>query len=287
MGLQVLTALWGQRHVELFDKACLTSLRWDRNLEALRSLKAKWNIFADDEHHAQIAKMMPTGIHFNIRSTTTLRDYIDQVQSASIWQMKQCLESGDKLLLAPPDTIFGDGTIENLWKIGKDKGSCVVVAHPRVLPSILGGYLDSYSNYDLVGKAFLHLHKSWSDAEIGHPAQNSYVGGVAWQKLSRDLYSVTHRLPTVYLADFTEEDLSYFKSAISFGHFDHMWPGDILVPRGRQRYVGSSDACFIVEVTEADKNVPPIIPNAPIEGFWRAHTHNVHNSMIQAIFRGI
>ena len=292
MGLQILTALWGEKHVNLFERAALKSLTWPANLDTLRGLEAKWNIFADDEHHSRIAKMIPTGIHFHIRSTKTLRDYIDQVQSATLWQMNECIKNQDKLLLAPPDTIFGDGTIHNLWKLGRDKHSCVVIPHPRVLPSFLDALTedDDFDNESLVTLAFEHLHKSWSDAEVGHALQNSFVGGVSWTRLQGSkmdsLYSVVHRLPTVYLADFTEEDLNYFKSAGSFGHFDHKWPGDILVPRGRQRFCGSSDACFAVEVTEAEKNVPPIFDQAPVEGFWKNDVHNQHNAQITAIFRG-
>jgi hypothetical protein len=291
VGLQILSSVWGKKHVELFKRTAIKSLSWPKNLETLQNLKAKWNIFADEEHHQEIVQAMPTGIHFNLKSSVLLRDYIDQVQSASIWQIKECLKSGDKLLLAPPDSIFGDGTVQGLWTLGRDKGSCVVVPHPRVLPSIgQAVYGDNwYTNAELVSISFRHLHKSWSDAEDGHPMQNSFVGGVEWTKVTSrpyDLYAVTHRLPTVYLADFTDEDLQYFKSASSFGNWDHVWPSDILVPRGRQRFCGSSDACFVVEITEEDKNVPPILEKAPTKGFWREHPHNKSNAQITAIFRG-
>lgn len=278
MGLQILSTVWGKKHHEMFFKTAFASLLWDENKEALKG--AKWNIFSDDPKTIEISIPPDTGINFNIQSTEKLRNYIDQVQSASIWQMEQAIESGDKVLLAPPDTIFGDGTVDGLLAAGRDSESVVVVPHARVLPSILDVNMSyGLDNQMLMTSAWDHLHDSWIHAERGHPNQSSYVGGVEWWWAGRCIQG-THRLPSPYLISFTGEDLNYFKSAISFGHFDHMWPGDILIPRGRQRYLASSESAFIVEITEADKNVPPIVENQPKSGFWRDNPHNKANAQV-------
>lgn len=286
MSLQILTTCWGP-HIELFQKTALRSLAWEDNRAALQRIKAVWNIFCDDTKKMEkICKKSELDIKFNIQGTEKLRDYIDQVQSANIWQMKESIETGDKVLLAPPDTIFGDGTVDGLLQAGQDQESVVVVPHPRVLPKILDDTFlpNGFNNEMLVAASWEYLHDSWVHAERGHPNQSSYVGGVEWWKFG-DIIQGTHRLPSPYLIQFTKEDLQYFQAAISFGHFDHMWPGDILLPRGRQRYVASSDSCFIVEITEADKNVPPIIENQPKTGFWRSNPHNINNAMITFTFR--
>lgn len=283
MGLQILSSVWGKHHVEMFENVLLKS--FSGNEQALKG--AKWNIFTDEEFSSYIERQVNAILpdtEVKIGSITDLRRYIDITQSAVIWQIEECLKSEDRLLIAPPDTFFGVGSIHGLLEIGSEKGSCVVVPHPRVLPSITP-YLEPMRNPQLVSLAWEHLHRSWSDAEVGHPMQNSFVGGVAWKKLSKELYAVTHRLPTVYLADLTTEDLEYFKTTPSFGSFDHLWPGDILLKRGRQRFIGSSDACFIIEVTDPDKNVPPLWDGPPTE-FWRKHFHNEMNKQISAIFRG-
>ncbi len=291
MALQILTCVWGKSHIELFKKTALESLSWDKNKKALTDAQAIWNIITDDvDAMKELTKHLPEPIYpiINIRSMEDHRDYIDQVQSASIWQMERSVESKDKVLLAPPDTIFGDGTVANLLEAGKDNESVVVVPHARVLPSILTE-MDSFylpvDNAPLVSLAWRHLHDAWVHAERGHANQSSYVGGVEWWRVG-NIIQGTHRLPSPYLIQFTKEDLLYFRSAISFGHFDHMWPGDILIPRGRQRYLGSSDAAFIVEITEADKNVPPIIEGQPESGFWRDHLHNRSNGQIIFTLRG-
>lgn len=290
MSLQILSIAWGKRHIELFQQTALRSLSWPKNRAAIQAVNATWNIFTDDTNMARMKDICHIpGIEFNIQSTTKLRKYIDQVQSANIWAMELCIERKEKLLLAPPDTIFGDGTILGLLTAGFDQDSVVVVPHPRVLPTILdnGDMAVSYNftNSELVDLAWDYLHDSWVHAERGHSNQSSYVGGVEWWR-SGDNICGTHRLPSPYLCSFTQEDLMYFKSAISFGHFDHKWPGDILIPRCRQRYLASSNAAFIMEITEADKNVPPIIENQPSHGFWRNDIHNQANGQIIFTFTG-
>lgn len=291
MSLQILSCVWGSNHIDLFRRTALESLSWDKNKKALVEAQAIWNIITDQvDTMKELTKDLPEPLYpiVNIRSIDQHRDYIDQVQSASLWQMERSIEAKDKVLLAPPDTIFGDGTIANLLAAGSDEGSVVVVPHARVLPTILD-HMDSFflpvDNAPLVTLAWEYLHDSWVHAERGHANQSSYVGGVEWWKVG-NIIQGTHRLPSPYLIQFTKEDLMYFQSAISFGHFDHMWPGDILIPRGRQRYLGSSDAAFIVEITEADKNVPPIIENQPKTGFWRDNLHNKNNAQIIFTFRG-
>lgn len=288
MGLQLLTCVWGKKHIELFKQTAFRSLTWDKNLKALSDARAVWNLFTDDVNAMMNIIDNDLGITFNIQSTEKLRDYIDEVQSASIWQMEQALEKNDQVLLAPPDTIFGDGTVQGLLSAGQDEGSVVVVPHARVLPSILTKDLEIHDveNDMLVDLAWEHLHDSWVHAERGHANQSSFVGGVTWWRAG-DVIQGTHVLPSPYLLNFTNEDLQYFRSAISFGHFDHMFPGDILIPRGRQRYLTSSDSAFMVEITDPDKNVPPIIENQPKTGFWRDNLHNKSNAQVIFTFKGV
>lgn len=289
MGLQIFTAVWGEAHVEIFRRSCLKSLAFKKNKKDLLEAKPEWNIFTDPKFFEYlksiIDQVIPEFPVINLVSTEELRDYTDPIQSAVIRIIKKCIVREEKLLMAPPDTIFGDGTIRGLLAAGREKFTCVVVPHPRVLPAIMDD-LPACTNPQLVTKAWKYLHRAWSEAETGHKRQNSYIGGVKWSEIEPKLYEVTHRLPTIYLAEFTEEDLMYFKAQGSFGGWDHTWPGDVLIHRGRQRYVGSSDACFIVEITEADKNVPPIFRGGHPDDFWKNHAHNSANKQIVSIFRG-
>jgi hypothetical protein len=286
MSLQIMTLVWGDKHLEMFKKTCLASFAYPKNRGALRSAGSTWNIFTEEKYYDQISNMVSEAlpaVEIELKSISSLRTYIDNCQSALVMMVEKCIASGDKFLMAPPDTIFGDGTIGNMIKLCRDKGAAIAVPHPRVLPAILEEMAGPLSNQELVALAWKHLHKSWTDAEVGHHTQNSFVGGVDWQYLDDNTISVLHRLPTVYMADFAPEDLQYFKLCISFGSFDHEWPAELVKIR-RQKFVGSSDACFIVEITEKDKNVPPIWPGDPNK-FWQKHLHNELNAEVAAIFR--
>ncbi len=289
MGLQLVSCLWGDKHLELWRETCLRSLAMPENAQALVKAGAHWNIYTEEKYFDyfkdKIHEAIPNFPSVEFISTNKLRDRIDNTQSAMIKQIEKCLQVEEKMLLCPPDTIFADGSVDGLLQAGRDKDSVVVVPHPRVLPSIRGRRFGTCA--EMVDLAFLHLHRSWSEAEVGHPRQNSYIGGVSWSRVSDSVYAVTHLLPTPYLCSFTREDLQYFQSQIGFGAYDHTWSGDILIPRMRQRYVGSSDLAFLCEITEPEKNVPPIVRGGDPDKFWKDHTHNRNNRQILSVFRGI
>lgn len=292
MKFQILSVFWGNPYATWFMKGCLKSLAFPKNKKAIDTYCSVWNIFCDDNQIEMIREAtkitFPT-LSIKIRSTDELRAFVDQHQAAMCWQVEECLKAKERLLFAPPDTIFADGTVKNFLSLGREKNSCVAIAHPRVLPELLleMNTLDIQSPAKLVNRIWNegHLHQSWSDAETGHPRQNSFIGGVRWSELEPNLYLITHHLPTVYFADFTDEDLMYFKVCTGFGHWDHQWPSDILLRQCRQRYVGSSDAGFICEITHKEKNIPPVQPGNTDE-FWRSFPHNLQNRMTQIIFRG-
>lgn len=284
--MQLLTIVYGEKHIDWFKRGLLGSLCWPRNKAIIEG--STWNIFTDDENKLKLL-VLESGlkVKLNVKHTNTMRRYVDLPHSAIVWQIEECLKTKDRLLFAPPDTIFGDGAIEGIHKNCRETGAAVASAHPRVVPDILSSLEGRHrpsTNADLSTLAWQTLHRSWQEAETGHVRQNSFVGGVSWNK-TRDVISVTHRLPTTYMVDFTEEDLNFFKVAHSFGAWDHDWPTHILYPRGRVRYLGSSDLAFVCEVTDKDKNIPPIVPNANPDDFHHKRPHNELNKQFVSVFR--
>ncbi len=202
-------------------------------------------------------------------------------------EMGACITYNCQSLTAPPDTIWGDGSITNMIEVGSQRDTVVFAAHARVLPTIID-HSPMKSNAGLVKLAWEHLHKTWKDAEVGLVKVNSYIGGVSWRYLDENLYSVCHRLPTPYLCNYTPEDLVYFKNQIHYGVLDHSWPAECLIHTERMRLMGSSDGAFMVEITEAANNIPPVEHYHPDEAdhFWRNLKHNKVNRMFSVIFRG-
>lgn len=290
-GLQLMTIAHGDKHVSLFIKACYQSLCFPSNKETLSNKHVSWSVWTDNKHIEKLNALLTEtfkGAKIKVRSIDKLRKYTDIVQSALIHQIEDCLETKDRFLMAPPDTIFSDKSLANLLNIPAKTGICFAIPHMRVLPSVLeeNTLQSNTHSKHLFRLGQRHAHRAWIQAEMGHPEQSSFIGGIWWKKLSSTLYAVSHKLPTIYLIDFTLADLEYFKTCTSSGDFDHVWP-QTLIQQGRYKYIGSSDIAFMLEITEAHKNVPPWTPGQPTDGtFWQNHGHNQINDCFIATYRG-
>lgn len=306
----IFTMVWGSHHVELFKKSCFRSLHWPKNLERIRG--KDWFIYTHPSHFDEFQSLFKNS-PFNLKllGIPESASFLPGVKPV-MWNeceqgivllyglkfmIRHSIENHSRMLFAPPDTLFGDGTIPNMIEAGSTPGTAVTVAHPRVLPSILeeidviGATTGPISNAKLVTLFMRHAHDSWKYAEIGHEHNNSYVGGISWKKLESGLYLMQHRLPTAYFVDFVAPDVDFFWGQVSFGGWDHRWPSENLIRFERMRYVGSSDACFIVEVTDWDKNVPQKMDKKNTEGYpddhyWNVHYHNSINRQFSVILRG-
>ena len=306
--LRIYTAVWGTKHLELFEKTILRSFLWNENNAALLRENVTWSLHTNKKDSARLIQLCKrTGIeNYELTEITHPTEGIIELQGGHPdigaillnnfkSEISRCLDTNARLLLAPPDSLFGDGTLNSLFSIGSQDGVCVAVPHPRTLPSIFEypsrlceSLKDTLTNAELVTETFRNLHKTWSEAEVGFDKINSYVGGVMWRKLSHGLYSVQHRLPTNYLLHFIPSDLQFFEQQICFGAIDHLWPTK-LIKEERERVIGSSDAAFICEVTEAHQNIPPAYPyvNREPDRFWRSAHHNIFFRQVNCIFRGV
>lgn len=294
--LRVLTSVWGDQHMDWWRRAALPSLMWPQNKEALSG--ATWAFLSRKENIDGIQKYVKdSGISVKDIEIYDMGDALSAnphaagavIKEVLMVEAHKCLTFDSQLLLAPPDTIMGDGSIRNMREIADQRDVVVLAAHARVLPSIIDTVSDKpMSNAKLVGESFKQLHASWKYAEVGLLQANSWIGGVSWKYLSENLYAVQHRLPTPYLINFTPEDIVYFRSQIHWGVIDHSWPGDMLVPAQRQRLIGSSDGAFMAEITPTDVNIPPCehIRTNEVDLFWRNQPHNIQNRMQSLIFRG-
>lgn len=285
--IHVLTIAYGEYHTLLFRQCCLKSLSLPRNKEIINSQDVHWHVFTDEMKIESVTEWIKKTVpltNTHVRPMSDLRRFIDPTQSALILLMEECLKDDSPLLFAPPDIFFGDGSINGLMKTGWQKDTVTVALHTRVNPSILLEEAPK-TNAQLVSSSFRHLHRSWLDAELGHARQNQWGTGVCWQQIETNLYSAIHRLPTPYWLKFTKEDLNYFSIQGGFGHFDHKWPGDILLPRGRQRTVTSSDIAYMVEITEPHKNISTM-PGGDPNGFWQKNVHNEINKQFLFTLRG-
>ncbi len=299
--LRIFTVLWGDQHFDWFEKGLVRSLAWPKNKAALQH--AIWMIYTmpnEMQRAAEIAaRVIPNDQIECISLLTLLQGGLPTAPTflfrALMASMHECLSDGSQFLMAPPDTVFSDGSIPSLIESGQSAGSCIAVAHPRVHPSILNHIAENEpaTGAHMISLSFSpeHLHRTWSESEVGREMVNSYISGVSWRRLSSGMIAVTHRLPTVYLANFVSSDLNFFmhpkhNQPHNFGFWDHQWPSE-LTNHGRQRVIGSSDAACIVELTEPTNNIPPLRNANPFDpsAFCRQEPHNIANLNPLVIFR--
>lgn len=199
-----------------------------------------------------------------------------------------CLVDSSPMLMATPDFIYGNGTIETFARVANEPGSCATIANIRVLPSILPEIADMTcpTNSMLTSVAFSCLHRSWSESP-----GNLYRSGVRINGIAQKLWAVEHWMPSPFYYNFLDCDRQHFREwherkPPGFGIVDHLFP-TYLLEQERLRYIGSSDAALMCEVTDPEMNVPPLnAAGDPQDKFFRNHFHNNIQRQFVSIFRG-
>lgn len=287
MTARIFTPVWGS-HLDLLQNFVAASLGWKKNASALRGRGATWEIYtleADANRCFDIASSL--GIKFTVHLLTERETNGEMQQQAFLEEMTKCVEEKRPMLTVMPDHVFGDGTIETLLKVGDVPKVCVGFPHIRVeQESFTENFEGPYTNAQLVSMAFKYPHKTWVEGNGSRHMTNTWCGGVVWNKISDNLYAVQHRLPSCFLANLEESDIVWLKSSGFAGGWDHIWPSK-LVREERQRIIGSSDACFVAEMTPRDENHPPLNPKDEYEPdrYSGSADHNRVNRNLVSIFR--
>jgi len=164
---------------------------------------------------------------------------------------RRCLDEQAILYLGTPDFIIGNRSLFNSVTLSFGKNQCFASAHARVSLDILE-QLESKSVYgisnpDLVrlGMKFLHKNLKYANERID---KNTTQKGISYQKVSSNIYTVTHNLPSPYLVFPLEEDHDFFCKCMDYNMWDREWL-QMLIKTNRIKVSGSSDLYFGVELT--------------------------------------
>lgn len=278
--VEAYTLVYGETFLDLFSKTA-KSIAFPMNSHE----HVTWNIFTDffafDFIRETVNRILPRE-KVKLFPVSALKRTNERALSGLLWQIESCLRTESSLLMLPPDTIWGKGSIENLLQLNDEKKN-VAVAHPRVLPTITDEF--EYFNTDnkrLTTLAFKNAHQSWTDAERGHAKQNTFRGGIEWEKIAGKTI-VTHYLPTVYLANLNQRDYDFFDTAPYYFYYDSVWP-EKLVQEDRLFYMGSNDLVFNCEVTLPQGRIPEVVPGEPKRDFHNKHFHNKVFSNFRVVF---
>lgn len=287
--MRLFTLCWGEPYFTWLEHALLKSLLWPLNHAAVLAHGTEWNIYTRDGDREKLAPIVERlGLPIQFHSFSMNNSSGESLQPALLDHLRNCLQTGRAAFVAPPDTVFGEGSVAAICAIGAVPGTCVAVPHVRINGGAyaqLGGH--PWSNEDLVDFSWQNLHRTWLDADASLGNTNSFMGGVSWRRLRKGLYAVTHRLPTCYLANVDASDVAWLAQQWETGTWDHTLPTK-WVKEQRQRTIASSDAAFIVELTKETDNIPPCQPSNPSEPdkFWRDLEHNYVARNVVTIFRG-
>jgi len=140
-----------------------------------------------------------------------------------------------------------------------NRNLCIAAVHLRVDESIflrlIGNIPGEISNAQLVSLSLKAPHQNLTDSFIDKEMNCSYISGISIQKINSNIYTVTHRLPAIFLANFNKSDIKYF-TRYSFNAWDHAWPS-LLIKQRRYKVVGSSEVFFMTELTKASSHICP------------------------------
>ncbi len=172
---------------------------------------------------------------------------------------RRCIDEKAMFVMAPPDTLFSNGSLYNSVMSVYYKKMCFASAHPRVNYTLLqdenicnmttkGTQVESAT---LVNLAITHLHDKYIYANDMLDENTTYAG-VSIRKINNKIYNVIHNLPTTYVVYPQEEDYKFFKRSGDFNQWDREWL-ELLVKRNRVKISGSSDQFFCVELTSPDE----------------------------------
>jgi hypothetical protein len=296
--LRIFSVVYGEKFCDLFERIALRSLM--QPLNAMVASAAHWSIYTMEQDAARLRAMVPGAeITTFIATDKTTGEQVASVPAGTaiahgclLHEIRRCLAEQATMIMAPPDTFWGDGSLVNLVAVAGDNNlNCIAAPHPRVnREDFLAALPDGpIGNAELVRLSLAHLHRSWREADAARLDTNTFFTGTSIQALpTSNHYAVRHRLPTCYLARFTEDDFKFFngKLPVEGGPWDHWWPA-LLVRQERHRCIGSSDAFFVAELTAADAGVPPTV--AQVEGqsdrYCRGELHNQVNRNFVSIWR--
>jgi hypothetical protein len=263
--LVIFCPAWGQKYLDYLRRYALPSVMQPGNLPACgyeqitvlastvgdKSLLENILVQGFDPLPAAIhVKAYPESPHHALAQLEHLRHVI-----------RNCIESRRRMLLMMPDTIIANGGIFNMRQYARGKPVSVAAPHLRVTENPEQPV--PISSKELVNWAMAHPHQSLTDSFCDKD-HGTLTGAISLTRITPQMTTIIHYVPTVYLAWFTESDAAFFGRAPLFCEYDRSWDKH-LESEGRLRVFGSSELFFAVELTDPDKNRIVVVPGSKLE----------------------
>ncbi len=250
--IYIFCPVWGS-YLELLMSYALPSALQSGNIPKLleEGYEIELYVYTDEEFEIKI------DIPVHMRLVETSGVLVEVLADILTKHMKMCLENNAIMLWLPPDLIIGNFSWYNVVKLSEHKLEAIAVAHARVLinnfvkmkevEDFKDGKVE-LSNPVLVRLAF---ENPFLDRVFDHHDENNTFQGMAVRRISENLYSVVHNLPSVCVLRPQRYDVDFFKEVKSLNMWDRTWAHS-LVQQDRIKFVGSSDFYFSTELTRAE-----------------------------------
>ena len=259
--LLITTIVYGE-YVEIFDEICLRSLFQSGNIPWLiaQDYDLEYIIYTKEEDTDRVNEVVDKwnreGLEFTVNAppdmdnNNALHEIIDKG-----------IENDCQVFFLNPDYFYGNESLRNLISYKFKNKMCLASLHVRVNADEFADKIKTIkgelSNAQLASISMKCLHKSWGESFISNDINNSHTSGSAIQQISNNLWAITFRIPTVFLAKFEDSDRQALQR---FDLWDHEWPTE-LVRQHRFKFVGSSDIFYAVELTKREDNIPRLAGN--------------------------
>lgn len=276
---------YGEEFAELYIRCALRSLSQPGN----RVRGAIVSVYSDEHSIDAVAAASEQIGAVERHMIVPQEDANDTQRDAFIEEIKICVQTNATMVVVSPDNFWGNGSLQNVLAFMGDQDVCVGIPHMRVTKKSFLHELPDWeiSNSELVSLSMLTMHPSWKECDVSGERVNTFYAGISMNRISTELYAVTHLMPTCFVCRFNAADYSFFAERKGArGLFDHHWPAS-LVRSGRYRVIGSSDAAFIAELTPAETHNTPLAPLNPKNRaeFHRTAPHIETNTAFVSIWR--
>ena len=284
-------------YIDMFSKACLRSVFQGGNVPYLiaRGYEFKYIIYTTDiANKVRVTEAIEPyrmdGIEYEIKIDP---DAVKNTMMQTL--LEDCLLEDCRVLFLNPDCFLSDKALAHLVAYKSNNNMCLAALHVRVdkdmFLSKLKATKGDISSSSLVSMGMSCLHPCWGQSFIDVDENNSYTTGSAIEKIEDNLWTVTFRIPNVFLAHFIPSDREVLKK---FSFYDHRWPSKLMA-ENRYKFVGSSDFFFAVELTDGNQDLPPLHKGMLFNDNFEVHEsdeialENIHsciNRNFLAIVRG-
>ncbi len=280
-------------YIEIFDEICLRSLFQSGNIPWLvtQSYNLEYIIWTKEENVEQVNEVINRynrdGIEFSVRTFCKEDDNRAGNNKALHEIIDESIDNDCQVFFLNPDYFYGNESLKNLISYKFNNKMCLASLHVRVntdeFTDKIKAIEGEVSNAQLASLSMKCLHRSWDESFTSADINNSHVSGSATQQLANNLWAITFRIPTVFLAKFDHCDKEALKR---FDLYDHEWPTE-LVKQNRFKFVGSSDVFYAVELTKREENIPRLAGNMTWnDEFHSNKEHGEINRNFLVIVRG-